>query len=275
MKGRDNNLVPLRVVRKRDAQTAVARQYDRGPLTRAELNTILNNVWNLLVQDGRIRPIEGKIYSNGLSVEFTDVSIQENDGTHIGNNTQINRTESRLRSLFSELGVPLHFHDIFMSLLNSAIDDKPGLADSLISVAGGMRLNHEPRPSETEDATPPPSENSSEQAALMLPNEIPPADLYKNRHIDPETGKKQSIIKFIETGWPAPYIKSGVLKQRSQLQGLDDSLYSALYTTEGKALPQGILPTKQHVLDEELNHVDRELLRKVQRLSRAQQRRRT
>jgi hypothetical protein len=119
---------------------------------------------------------------------------------------------------------------------------------------------------------------STDSAGLALslpePGTIEDTALYRNRPTDPATGKRQSILDFLRQGWPARYIEAGVLTQRSQLQGRDNTLYRALYEThEGRNLPAHILPTKQQVVDEELSHSDPKHLREAQRLARAQQRR--
>jgi len=85
----------------------------------------------------------------------------------------------------------------------------------------------------------------------------------------------RSIVKFFEEGWPAPFIKAGILT-RPTLFTLDRSAYKAMtnFTDRGNALPEHLrLPTRSDVVSEELSHVDKVAIRDAERLAAAQRRR--
>jgi hypothetical protein len=99
--------------------------------------------------------------------------------------------------------------------------------------------------------------------------------LYVNRPHDPDTGKPEGILNFLETGWPAPFIAAGLLT-RPDLRRIDPQAEQALknWVRESKRQPPSHLhiPTKSEAIDRELSD-DPDKIRTAWRLARAHDRR--
>jgi hypothetical protein len=114
---------------------------------------------------------------------------------------------------------------------------------------------------------------SEEQPTLRLPDKPPENGGYKDRPIDPATGKKQGIQKYLEEGWLAPYVRAGVLTM-TDLRRLEPSAALALYAEirSGTALPDYLhLPAKPRNPNP-LESADPEQMREAWRLVRAHNR---
>ncbi len=114
-----------------------------------------------------------------------------------------------------------------------------------------------------------PAEPESEHSA-RLPTEIPEAERYAAW--SKINGRK--IVKFCDEGWPAPYIKAGILS-RPTVHRLDASAWLAMKNLADRGLlPERLkLPDRSAVVTEELAHVDKQALRDAARLAQALRRR--
>jgi hypothetical protein len=87
-------------------------------------------------------------------------------------------------------------------------------------------------------------------APLQLPDKIPDEQKYVKRPTDPDTGRKQSIVKFLEEGWPAPYVKARILT-RPDLLHLDRAAYNALIEQKGEIPEHLAIPGKHEIIKQE------------------------
>lgn len=86
------------------------------------------------------------------------------------------------------------------------------------------------------------AESAKEVTAVKLPDKAP--ELYKNRPIDPKTGKREEIDAFIARVWLDPWIKAGVLTRRA-FEELDPDGAARLkqWLKQNKLTPPLHLPT--------------------------------
>lgn len=102
------------------------------------------------------------------------------------------------------------------------------------------------------------------QPSCSLPSEAP--EYFRNRPIDPETGKRETIVRFLERVWQNPWIEERVLT-RTALRKLDlpaatalnNFLHAPKERWESKnELPDNIVvPTKSEVNDTLLEDADK------------------
>ena len=99
--------------------------------------------------------------------------------------------------------------------------------------------------------------------------------LYEDREVSLETGRKPTVIEFLEHGWPAKFIAAGLLT-RPDFRRIDPKAEQALknWVRETKQLPPDHLhiPTKSESIDRILAE-NPEKLREARRLARAHERR--
>jgi hypothetical protein len=103
---------------------------------------------------------------------------------------------------------------------------------------------------------------------LRLPDAVPEESKYKPR---------QGLVAFLEAGWPAPFIKAGLLS-RPDLRRLDPGAAMALENwlkNPKHVLPDHLrVPKKAELVDRELEAIDPEQVRHAQRIASAARRRR-
>jgi hypothetical protein len=121
-------------------------------------------------------------------------------------------------------------------------------------------------------ATPPPQPARS--PAVRLPDAAP--QLYRDRPIDPATGKPEDVLRFLERVWLDPWIAAGALT-RPALRRLDPPCAKALenwINHSRQPLPGHLrMPTRTEVVEQELASADPQQLKEAQRLLRAFERR--
>ncbi len=124
-------------------------------------------------------------------------------------------------------------------------------------------------PLRTADTTEDTPHVPKQAATPSLPDFIPEADKYKPR---------QGIVEFLESGWPAPFVKANALS-RPDFRRLDPEADMALRNwlrNPHNKLPSHLhIPTKAELNDRMLEGTDPEQLRHAARLHRAQSRRQT
>lgn len=102
------------------------------------------------------------------------------------------------------------------------------------------------------------------QPSCSLPAEAP--EYFRNRPIDPETGKRETIVKFLERVWMHPWIEERVLT-RTALRRLDlpaaTALNNFLHAPKERWEPKNelpehiVVPTKSEVNDALLEDADK------------------
>jgi len=104
----------------------------------------------------------------------------------------------------------------------------------------------------------------SGQPSSALPAE--PPEYFRNRPIDPATGKRETIVKFLERVWYKPWIAERLLT-RTELRRLDLPAATALnnflhapkerWEAKNELPPHLVVPTKSEVNDALLQDADR------------------
>ncbi len=102
------------------------------------------------------------------------------------------------------------------------------------------------------------------QPSCALPAEAP--EYFRNRPIDPATGKRETIVKFLERVWQDPWIKSRLLT-RTALRRIDLPAATALNNflhapkergeAKNELPPHIVVPTKSEVNDVLLEDSDK------------------
>jgi tetratricopeptide (TPR) repeat protein len=109
-------------------------------------------------------------------------------------------------------------------------------------------------------------ERKTGDSNVALPKK--PKERYQKRPIDPTTGKKETIVKFLERVWYDPWIKAGVLTRtafrRLDKQG-EKALQNFLQNPENKLPPHLNVLKKSDVIDRlvQSGHVPEELIPRV------------
>jgi len=150
--------------------------------------------------------------------------------------------EDRLRAHLRSSGVPLSLvkpiAGAVAKLIDLAANNRSGLQSSL------SYINNQP--------------------SSALPPE--PPEYFRNRPIDPATGKRETIVKFLERVWYKPWIAERLLT-RTELRRLDLPAATALnnflhapkerWEPKNELPPHLVVPTKSEVNDALLEDADR------------------
>jgi hypothetical protein len=159
-----------------------------------------------------------------------------------------------IAALSAQAGVPAGHHKslgrVFAALM-AAIPETDRLLPALTGRAEG-------------EATPSP----------RLPEQAP--ELYRDRPVDPATGKREGIGQFLRRVWHDPWIAAGVLS-RADFRRLDPdgemALRNALRRTDHGLPPALHLPTRSEQVSRDLEQRTPDELRDAQRLLKARHRR--
>jgi len=151
-------------------------------------------------------------------------------------------SEDRLRAILRSGGVPASLLKPVSAgiakLIDLAVNNRSGLHSSL------SYINHQP--------------------SCALP--VEPPEYFRNRPIDPETGKRETIVKFLERVWYTPWIAERLLT-RTELRRLDLPAATALnnflhapkerWEPKNELPPHLVVPTKSEVNDTLLEDADK------------------